>query len=384
VQFTRNPQSLKAALLKIEAAAGAGRVYAMHAPDIAHMFFADSSVPMSAWLERLKSSFLTTHPSMLRRMRALEPGLSEAHYRALVRRTRKEMLDAKAAAEAPVVLAGETLHAATAAPRMLHERMPELLLSRLSHESRQQLDAATTTVAADQNALQAFFVGALLAAEASRARMQLIQLAPVLGAALITRAQQERARLDELQPFARLPALAAVLPRLMKLPDKDRAQLVRIARAFQAQILPSDTLRFAVSRLITQQLAVPAAADATPVTLEQAAASCGLLCSLMASFSDTRASATFRAGMDGLYPPNRRPVQLTSGIDAAAMDAALAELTRLPPLSKRALCDALVRIIGARQSMEVAEFNLLRFVSLRLGVPIPVVPLSVRSAEHAA
>lgn len=384
VQFTRNAQALKTALLKIEAAAGAGRIYAMHAPDIAHMFFAESRVPVAAWLERLKSSFMTTHPSMLQRMRALESGLSETHYRALVRRARKEMLDAKAAVEAPVVIAGETLHAATAAPHMLHERMPELLLSRLSHDSRQQLQAATSSVAADQEGVQAFFIGALLTADAVRARAQLIQLAPLLGAALMTRAQQERARLDALPPFARLPALAAVLPRLMRLPDRERARLVRIARAFQTQILPIDTLRFAVARLIAQQLAVPAAANSTPRALEQATASCGLLCSLIAGFSGTGAAAAFRAGMDGLYPPNRRPALLTSGIDATAVDAALTELARLPPVSRRALCDALVRIIGARQSMEVAEFNLLRFISLRLTVPIPVVPLTVRSAEHAA
>ena len=384
VQFTRNPAALNTALLKIEAAAGAGRVHAMHAPDIAHMFFAESRVPVAAWLERLKSSFMTTHPSMLQRMRALEPGLTETSYRASVRRVRREMLDAKTAIEAPVVIAGETLHAASAAPQLLHERMPELLLSRLSHESRRQLEAATSSVATDQEAVQAFFIGALLAADTVRARAQLIQMAPLLGAALITRAQKERARLDGLPPFARLPALAAVLPRLMQLPDRERARLVRIARAFQTQILPIDTLRFAVARLIAQQLAVPAATDSAPRTLEQASASCGLLCSLIAGFSGTRAAAAFRAGMDGLYPPNRRPVLATAGIDATTVDAALAELVRLPPVSRRALCDALVRIIGARQSMEVAEFNLLRFVSLHLSVPIPVVPLSVRSAEHAA
>jgi hypothetical protein len=382
VQFTRNPKALKSALVKIDAADGAGRVHAAQAPDIAHMFFAESRVPVAAWLERLKSSFMATHPSMLQRMRALEPGLSEAHFRAAVRKARKDLLDAQAAAEAPVVVAGETLHSTSSAPRLLHERLPDLLLGRLNRESRAALEAMVAEIAADEDAVQGLFIGALLTVDSTRARAQLIQLAPLLGANLIARAQKERQRLDSLAPFARLPALAAVLPRLMKLPDKERARLVRIARAFQTQIAPTDTLRFATVRLLLQKLSVSPAAAAC--TLDQAAPSCGVLCSLMASFGGAQAESRYRAGMDGLYPPNRWPAFAGPRINAAAVDVALKELSGLPLMGKRAVCDALMRIIGTDQSVDAPEFNLLRFVCLWLRVATPSIPLTIRSAENVA
>ncbi|HMA12245.1 MAG TPA: M48 family metalloprotease, partial [Steroidobacteraceae bacterium] len=384
VQFTRNPGALKSALVKIEAAEGAGRIHSTHAADLAHMFFAESRMPVAQWLARLKGAFLATHPPMLHRVRALDPGLTAAQHRALVRRERKQLLQKDEAVKAPVVVAGEVLHAPAAAPRLMHEELPELLLGRLRPESRQALESVTAEVAPDQDALQAMFIGALLAPEAARARAQLVQLAPLLGASITARVQKDRARLDQLPPFARLPTLTVLLPRLSTLPDRERARLVKIARAFQTQIAPRDVLRFAVARLIPQRLAVAAPAAAGYVTIEGTARSCALLCAWMASFNDVAAEAAFQAGLNGLLPPLQRPVYNAAAITTEAIDTALEQALRLPPVGKRALNDALLRVLGSDQSMDAPEFDLLRFVSLRLGVAVPSVPLSIRSAANSA
>jgi Zn-dependent protease with chaperone function len=381
VQFTRNPAALKSALVKIDAAEGAGRITSIHAADLAHMFFAESRAPVAQWLARLKGGFLATHPTMLQRVRALDPGITETQHRALVRRHRKELLQAEQ--PAPVVVAGETLHAPAAAPRFMHEQLPELLLGRLKPESRQALQSVTAEVATDQAALQALFIAALLAAHTAQAQSQLLQLAPLLGAALTTRLQKERQRLDRLPPFARLPTLAALLPRLSTLPDKERARLVKIARAFQPHIGSQEVLRFAAARLIQQRLAVAPPA-AGYLSVEQAAGGCAVLCAWMASLQGEAAAPAYRAGMQGLFPPTIRPAYNPAELGAKAIDAALEQAQRLPPVGKRALTDALVRIVAADQSMDTREFDLLRFVSLRLDVAVPSVPLMIRSDENAA
>lgn len=384
VQFTRNPNALKSALLKIEAAEGAGRITAVDAADLAHMFFAESRVPVSEWMARLKDAFLATHPAMLHRIRALDPKLTEAQHRALVRRERKALLGKEEAAKAPVVVAGEILQAPAAMPTMMHEHLPELLMGRLRPESRQAVQTVATDAAADHAALQGMFIGAMLSADAARARAQLTQLAPFLGAALTARSQRERNRLDQLPPFARLPALATLLPRLSALPDKDRARLVKIARAFQAQTAPVEVLRFAVPRLLLQRLSAPAPAAPGNLSVDDAAAGCALLCGWMASLQGAAAAAAYRVGMEGMVAVTRRPPYNPAALSPAAIDAALAEAARLPPVGKRTLCDALLRVIGADQSMDATEFDLLRFISLRLGVAVPAIPLAIRSADHAA
>jgi hypothetical protein len=317
-------------------------------------------------------------------VRALDPGITETQHRALVRRHRKELLQAEDVASAPVVVAGETLHAPAAAPSFMHEQLPELLLSRLKPESRQALQSATAEVGTDQVALQALFIAALLAAQKAQAQSQLLQLAPLLGAELTTRLLKERQRLERLPPFARLPTLAALLPRLSDLPDRDRARLVKIARAFQGHIASHEILRFAAARLILQRLAVAPPPAAGYLSVEQAAGGCAVLCAWMASLQGEAGARAYRTGTQGLMPPNVRPAYNPAELGGKAIDAALEQVLRLPPVGKRALTDALVRIVGADQSMDTREFDLLRFVSLRLDVAIPAVPLSIRSAENAA
>ena len=173
-----------------------------------------------------------------------------------------------------------------------------------------------------------------------------------------------------------MPTLAALLPRLSGLPDKERARLVKIARAFLGHIGSHEVLRFAAARLILQRLAVAPPPAAGYLSVEQAAVGCAVLCSLdgLPARRVRRAGLPDRhAGADAAerYVPEYNPAAL----GAKAIDAALEQVLRLPPVGKRALTDALVRIVGADQSMDTREFDLLRFVSLRLDVAIPAVPL---------
>jgi Zn-dependent protease with chaperone function len=394
VQFTRNPAALKSALLKIEAAAGTGRIGARAAAGMAHMFFAPGDAGVGGWLASLQGAFLATHPTMAERVRALDSRLSETQYRAAVRHVRKDLLQARHKATAPVAIGGEMLKPV---PRPgLAREVQDLLCSRLNHDQQQQVLQLTEEFAAAPEALQALFVGALLDGNAGRARAQLLELAPVLGAGIATRVVGALQKLRALEPAARLPLLSALLPALAKLPDRERLRMVKVARAFSEQIAPLDTLRFATSRLMQRSLVHPerktteVAEGDVAAAMDAHSAPIAVICSLVAQCSEGLGSKAYAAGLNGLIAPLRRPAYISSAIDGIAVDAALESLAMLPYMQRAAIGAALLRVIAANGTMSAAEFDLLRVVTTCIGVHTPATgsirlePAVPRSALPAA
>jgi Zn-dependent protease with chaperone function len=394
VQFTRNPDALKSALVKIEAAAGTGRIGARAAAGMAHMFFAPGDAGVGGWLASLQGAMLATHPPMAERVRALDKSLSEAQYRAAVRNARKELLQARDKATAPVAMGGEVLKPAVK-PTLARE-VQDLLCSRLNREQQQQLLQLTQEFSESPDALQAVFVGAMLDGNAGRARAQLLQLAPLLGAAIATRVVGGVQRLQGLDATARLPLLSGLLPALGRLPDRERLRMVKVARAFAEQIAPLDTLRFATSRLLQKSL-VHVASEAKEVregdvaaAMNAHAAPIAVVCSLLAQCSGELGAKAYTAGMNGLIPPLRRPAFLNEPFDGVTVDAALESLAMLPYMQRATIGAALLRVIGANGTMSAAEFDLLRVITTCIGVHTPATgtirlePAAQRSALPAA
>jgi Zn-dependent protease with chaperone function len=375
VQFTRNAGALKSALLKIEAAAGTGRIGSRAAAGMAHMFFAPGDAGVGGWLASMQRALLATHPPMAERVRALDRGLSETQYRAAVRNVRKQQLQARDKAEAPVVLGGEVLKPA-ARPTLARE-VQDLLCSRLNHAQQQQVLQLTQEYTADPAALQALFVAALLDGDVGRARAQLLQLAPLLGGGITARVGSALQRLRSLEATARLPLLSGLLPALGRLPDRERLRMVKIARAYAAQIAPLDTLRFATSRLLQKSLVLAATGETevpegeSAPTLEAHAAPIALIISLLSQCSGQLGAKAYAAGMSDLLPPLRRPPRIEQTIDGAAVDAALQALALLPHMQRTAIGAALLRVIGANGSMSAAEFDLLRVITTSIGLHTP-------------
>jgi Zn-dependent protease with chaperone function len=377
VQFTRNPDALRSALLKIEADSGLRRLDSRAAAGMAHMFFSTTESSLGNWIERLQSGLLRTHPPMLDRVRQLDRNLTEAQFRAAVRIVRKERLNEKARAEAPVVIAGETLRPAAAAARPGNDAPPELLGSRLNAAQQHDVRTLQLDIAQSAHRLQALFVAALLDPDDTRGKVQLLQLVPVLGADVTSRVPGVATLLAGLAPVARLPLLAGLVPRLVALPDQDRAKMVKVARAFAARIVPHDALRFATARLLLRgllEVAVPKVArspDDPPLDLADWHGPIGLLCSAFAQLSGERAPQAFRAGLEDWLPPLRRPDFNAAPIGGADFDAAVDAIATLPYVQRSALCQALARIAIANGTLDAREFNLLRLVSLTLGVATP-------------
>lgn len=119
---------------------------------------------------------------------------------------------------------------------------------------KEQVCAWQQEIAAEPDKLQALFVAALLDTDTPRAKRQLLQLAPLLGASVAAPVPRMRAVLYGLPSMVRLPLLARLMPALRALPDDSRLRMVRVVRAFSDQLTPQGTLRFAVSRLVLRTL----------------------------------------------------------------------------------------------------------------------------------
>jgi Zn-dependent protease with chaperone function len=372
VQFTRNAGALKSALLKIEAATGAG--IRMRTPaGMAHLLFASGDARAGGWLERLRESFLETHPRMLDRVQALDRGLSEAQYRAAVRIVRKRQLAERERAAAPVQLGDEVLQPVSRPPP--RDPVDDFLCSRLNAAQQRAVIAQQRQIGSSAEDLQALIVAALLDPDPARAQLQRVQLLPLLGAPVIGRVDLLRTRLQELPAIARLTLICSLLPTLQALPDRSRLRMVKVARAFRSRVLPEDTLRFAVARLVLHGLVhvekAPAAPGGHPASLADCAEAVGVVCSLLARASGALAAKAYEAGIEGLVPPLRRPMLQDGQIDAATVDAALDALSGLAFAARASVCQGLLRVVAANGTMSAAEFDLLRLVSLRIGMATP-------------
>lgn len=386
VQFTRNPVALKSALLKIEAVAGTGvaRPGGGAAAGMAHMMFAPGALAWRGLLHFVQGIAFSTHPPTMERVRALDRRLTEAQYRAAVREHRRDYLEARQRAAAPVQLGGESLRPATA-PTPGPAVVPDLSCSRLNHDQQRQVLALQSKLAESKDSAPAMLVASLLDRRPQQGRAQLVRLAPLLGAALTSRVPAMSAQLGALPDVARLPLVAGLLPHLREQPDRMRLVLVKVLRAFQPQVAAEDTLRFATLRLALRELVqgappTPAAPPGDPAPeLAQHAGPVGVLLSLLAAQSGELAPKAFRAGLDGLIAPPKRPAMTSAPVPPAAVDAALLQLASLPRPQRLAFSAACVRTLAANRSMGAAEAELLRLYCACLSIPMP--PPGVRAED---
>ncbi len=103
VQFTRQPRGLADALKKIAAHPQGTRLQNPHAGEVAHMLFGDG-ISRTRWL--------STHPPLLERIQALEPGFGPARLQAFVQRWQAQA-DTAPTSSAPPRADRESVESAT-------------------------------------------------------------------------------------------------------------------------------------------------------------------------------------------------------------------------------------------------------------------------------
>jgi Zn-dependent protease with chaperone function len=351
VQFTRNPQALQGAFIVMAAHAEGTRLEHEGSADVAHMFFAGADV---SWMNKFGGRWLSTHPPVEERVRAIDSRVTPSRFKSLVNDERRK-LKAKAAiaasqapqssAPAPGAGASSATAAGTAAipamammapadtvpaapgrtppasvpdsmttsglalvdtveTRKLSETLPpgvrkvggrqlppDVLRNRLSQEQQASITQYTARIESNPLAVEGSYVAALLAPEPAKWRTQLTRLAPVLGIELFKEVQVQIPAMAAMAAPARLPLLTDLLTLLDGLEPAHRKRLRGVARAFAPTVAPGDMLRYSLTRLLEKRLAKPRD-EPPPVPLGERSQQ---VCELYATLAHCR----FGAGKQG-------------------------------------------------------------------------------------
>jgi Zn-dependent protease with chaperone function len=366
VQFTREPEGLAGALKKI--GGHSARIVSVDTEEVAHMLFEHASRGLAGWF--------ATHPPLLERIRALEPGFDPRDLpqpTATLPETRPTARDdtvglasaldsAAPRLGSPLERTGEI--AAPAGGRALREALPD----EVYHATRSR-DASLLVV-----------IALALSSDEPTRRQQIALIERQLGA---TRAALCLRLFTELAPTSaqlRLPVLELALPALRQRPREQLAYLTALLARVQELEKTPRLFDFVLLRVLEAYLrGVPGAEPAPRASraLDARAATRALLGNV-AAFGHEHASgarAAYEAGLaalgwrvDAADPAFEPPA---AARDLARLDAALAALAALRPRDKERVLRGVLATIRADRVTAVEESELFRLISTTLDCPVP-------------
>lgn len=412
VQFTRDPGGLRGALLKISAASSGSRLRSVAADEVAHMLFAPG-------MRRL----FATHPSLLRRLKAIDPQfdpreLEAARARMIQVEIAQDAARARARAAAQAHAAGpKTQHGqradvpagvgsasqgmagsmtklgnliqlGTATPAAVAQLVgnPGTAHMQLARRIREALPEALTAAGSSPESARALLLALALDTNEEPRRRQLAYITRQLGAPIATEVQGLMRTVDGLDPEQRLPALLRSFPALHQLAREDRLQLMTCLQGMLQRegrlSLRSYVLRKLAQVQLHDDLAPRARLRSLPLHVLQDDAR--VLFSALAEHGhedESAARRAYEAGMQVLYPRGR-PDYGIGRRWGAELDRALSRLDRLMPSAKEQLVEAMVRTVSHDEQVTLGEAELLRTVCASLHCPLP--PLLAMQTEAAA
>lgn len=371
VQFTRNPEGIAGALLKIGLKGGYLDTTS-HASDMNHMCFGESA--------RMKlSSLLASHPPIEKRIHAIQPGM--------LARLRSRLRDTEAA------------------PGPLHTRQPSASAERPAQASGFAGTPASgfSRQVGSASAAGEYYAVDLLANLPATFRSLLytragaVQLCYALLLYSLPRSEQDAALaridahpllgpqrdlLDKFLPTLerqgerlRFPALELAMPALRKLDSHERAGL----QAAVGDLIRADRkvslFELAMSSFLNRHLAADSQ-RVVPVTHRNYKAVLPALRVLMSLLA--RAGAENGHGAEALYQQamagfasSEGESQLAPRVSLKELQEALHTLNRLSPLLKPAVIDACGHCVTHDGRVDTAEYELMRLVADQLDCPMP-------------
>jgi len=364
VQFTRNPQGLKDALIKIAALPDGSVLMTPQAEQAAHMFFA----------EGLNRAF-ATHPPLLERIRQLDPKFDESEIARVAAQMSAELPGAADVGTRDFGGAPSGT-AAGAAFASISALTGTLTPSDIRHA--QTLYAALPDTIRDFQSpgrAQALVVALLLSKEPAVRQRQFALLEQKLSAGNVAFVQQVVPVVDAIDPMLRLPALQQVFPSLRRVPVAQRRALAGLASDLIHADARIDAFEFSLAKLLETLLndELEARVPHGTVSLEGAQEEINVLFATLAQLGaqdEHSARTAYEAGMTVVLPM-RYPEYTALSDWPRQLSEALPRLERLEPLAKKRLMDGLVKTITTDEVMTEAESELLRTVCALLHCPLP-------------
>ncbi len=393
VQFTRNPQGLKGALVKIAALPEGSALVAADAEQAAHMFFAEGL-----------SRVFATHPPILERIRELDPHFNPRELEAAAAEPDQDPTPAEVAGHPGAgAAAGAGLSAVTpglgaaggaVAAGVLGGRPGGGLggvgqiagfaaqvgqpgVAHIVHAQavRLALPPPIRELTESPGGAQALVIALLISSDPAVRDQQLAMLAKSANAATLAVIQRVIPLTQALDPMLRLPALQRAFPALRRSTVPQRKALAQLSTELIHADARIDVFEFCLAKLLETLLndGLDATAPHGTVTLEAAANEIALLFAVIAQVGtqDERAAReSYEVGISTVLPMRRPPYAAVADWPRK-LSAALPRLEDLHPFAKKALIEGLVKTIANDEVLMEEEAELLRTVCALLHCPLP-------------
>ena len=378
VQFTRQTDGIAGALKKIAIFAEGSTLQVANKQEVAHMLFGEAGA---------FNALFATHPPLLQRIRALEPGFREedlARLAVSLRQAAAEPSEASAANRVassldvpglavpplPAALAGAVVAArAAAAGASTFQRAAAL---------RHGLPAALNdAVQQPDSALPVLLALALSAQSALQPRQRRL-VADAFGDDVQQATAARFAEVEALPPESRLPLAALAFPALKQLPPGRQQTLLDTLDALVRVDGRVDLDEYCLTRLLRLQLLEAQQPRRAPVDGLKKLPACRdsvvLVCAVVARHGAADEAAARRAwllAMQQVFPGAALAWPPLPSAWQLPFERALDELDGLMPPAKEVLIQGLASAIHADGEVSVAEAELLRVICASLHCPLP-------------
>jgi Zn-dependent protease with chaperone function len=372
IQFTRDPQGLRGALVKIGALGVGSRFVDADAEEVAHLLFASGVTRAFA-----------THPPLVERIRAIDPRFQPQEFEAMRLRMNEERAAAEEEAARDKPKPAERLGGLLEGSIVLSPAIVAALVANPGTEQVAQAAQMLASLPADfrRHAVQpekaaALFIALALDRTPEVRNRQLAFVLAQQGGGFHDEMKEVLPYVDALTAVQRMPALLQVFAALRQLARAERIALLKCINGLLAREGRVSAFAYALRKLSQVQLQDeldPRRRISGSLTLHGARAELQVLFSALASHGsedETEARRAYEAGMGDLLP-RIRPPYMNPGHWPPRLDQALTRLDALQPAAKEMLVKAMVRAVSHDLRMTVAESELLRAICAALHCPLP-------------
>ena len=372
VQFTRDPNGLRNALVKIGALGIGSRFSDADAEEVAHLLFAEG-IPRA----------FATHPPLLERIRELDPSFQPSEFEAARRRMNEERATAgeedtartsPAADRANQLQQGAVVLAPAAVAQLVGRPGTEHMLQ--AQDVLASLPASFERAARQPAQSAALFLALAIDMAPEARELQLAFVREQFGAEFLDAVKAMLAEVDALAPVQRMPALLQVFAALSQLGRAERVDLLRCLNGLLMRENRTSAFAYALRKLAQMQLQDnldPRRRAAGYLSAQGARDELQVLFSALAmqGTEDEDGGAESLRGGHGNLLPGIHPTFARLGHWPPRLDQALTRIDRLQPAAKSLLVKALVLTIAHDGRMTVSESELLRAICAVLHCPLP-------------
>jgi len=374
VQFTRQTEGLAHALKKIGGYKDKSFIQEVDPEEVSHMLFAGGTARLTA--------LFATHPPLIERITALDPGFRESNYPEVDLRTRDLAAKQDAIAgfsdvasastrEIQSVDISDSIADAVGRPEPKHVLYAQKLRSSIP----QRLYAAAH--APDDALLLAIALS--LSSQDAHARQQLRVIADQIGMERTGVVEEFHALIINAGPGYRLPLLEIAFPALKSRPVQQVEFLLDLVNKLIQLDARVDLSEYCFYRILASHLAQAAEPSRTKkgnrVSRQEAQSAAVSLVRIVANHGNDDREARQHAFEAGVAPFGNWAEKFQSDIGDSAtvaeLDQALDNLSRMNSAGRKSLLQAVSSTVAHDGKLTLAEAELLRTICAALYCPLP-------------